>query len=97
MKKQYVAGLQGYENMNAMKKSQYLMNKLIDRLSIKITNEEEYRKYKKVIEDLKVDQFHDLLKNLFLNTKVSMVYVGNINEEEVKSHSKLVQEKHYKN
>lgn len=60
-KAQYLSGIQGYDDYNALKKSHYLMNDLIDRFSIRNIKPEDYQKVKEIVESISIDDIKNLV------------------------------------
>ena len=53
-KADYLSGIQGYDDWNALKKSKYLMNDLIDRLFIRNSQPEDYDQIKEIVDSIQI-------------------------------------------
>lgn len=87
LKAQLLASFQNYENYKAITKSEYLMDSLIDRLKVKYIEKKEKEGVKRIIDSIQLEDFKELIDELFKRSRITFVWIGNINEKEASTSS----------
>jgi secreted Zn-dependent insulinase-like peptidase len=84
------SSLQGYDNKNAMHKSLYLMNVLIDKMKIKVINEEDESNLIHRLKAVNLKNVNEVKNSIFQNVKLDIIYIGNLNKQEALNSSESI-------